>query len=720
MAKSLVIVESPAKAKTISKILGKDFVVKASAGHVRDLPKKGLGVEVRRKTFMPEYVVMDDKENVVRELQEAAQGVGKIFLAPDPDREGEAIAWHLSEILKGTPEASELPIHRIEFNEITADAIKRAVKNPRAIDLHRVDAQQARRVLDRLVGYKISPLLWQKVQRGLSAGRVQSVAVRLICDREREVRAFVPVEYWTLTATLLKGKEAFEAELCRWKGEKPVIGDAATAEAIVAAVRPGPFTVGKLSTKPSTRKPAAPFTTSTLQQEASRRLGFTVKRTMNIAQGLYEGVELGSEGPVGLITYMRTDSVRVAQEAQVEAKDFITATYGADHLPAKARVYTSRKSAQEAHEAIRPTSIHRRPDTLKGILTADQMKLYKLIWERFCASQMADARLETLAVDITSGEGTFRATDTRVLFAGYQAAYKDTAEEDAVAEKLVKLPLLAEGETLACQKLDPVQHFTQPPPRFTEATLVRTLEEQGIGRPSTYAATITTIQDRKYVEREGKSLHPTDLGFRVNDQLVAHFPDIVDVSFTSRMEQDLDAIEDGGREWIALIRDFYEPFMATLKKAEKEMEFVVVPSGEICPNCGCQMLIKSTWRGSFLGCEGYPECKTTAPIIKRTGQRCKREGCTGEVIERTSRMGKVFFGCDTYPACNWTSWGEPQDTPCPRCGATWMVKKFPRAKGRRPYLQCAVVECKQIVNMPSTRKKDDAAGDEDGEAPANA
>ncbi|MEB3299866.1 MAG: type I DNA topoisomerase [Candidatus Sericytochromatia bacterium] len=720
MAKSLVIVESPAKAKTIGKILGKDFVVKASAGHIRDLPKKGLGVEVRRKTFLPEYVIMDDKEKVVRELQEAAQGVREVYLAPDPDREGEAIAWHLSEILKSDSGTQGIPIHRIEFNEITTEAIRRAVKNPRQIDLHRVDAQQARRVLDRLVGYKISPLLWQKVQRGLSAGRVQSVAVRLICDREREIRAFQPVEYWTLTAKLGKGKTAFEAELVRWKGEKPVIGDGATAEAIVAAVRPGPFTVTKIVTKPSSRKPAAPFTTSTLQQEASRRLGFTVKRTMTLAQGLYEGVELGSEGPVGLITYMRTDSVRIANEAQAEAREFITSTYGADHLPTKPRAYTSRKSAQEAHEAIRPTSILRRPESLKGILTPDQLKLYKLIWERFCASQMSDAKLETLSVDIVSGEGTFRATDTKVVFAGYQAAYKDTAEEDAVAEKLVKLPTLAEGEVLACTALDPVQHFTQPPPRFTEATLVRTLEEQGIGRPSTYAATITTIQDRKYVEREGKALHPTDLGFRVNDQLVAHFPDIVDVTFTSRMEQDLDAVEEGDREWIALIRDFYEPFLATLKKAEKEMEAVAVPSGETCPNCGKQMLIKSTWKGSFLGCEGYPECKTTAPIIKRTGIRCKREGCTGEVIERTSRMGKVFYGCDTYPACNWVSWGEPYDLPCPKCGATWMIKKFPRAKGRRPFLQCAIAECKHIVNMPTARKKGEDAAEDGTEAPAEA
>ncbi len=695
MAKNLVIVESPAKAKTIGKILGKDFTVKASAGHVRDLPKKGLGVDVKKR-FAPQYVVLEEKEKVVKDLQDAAQDAREIFLAPDPDREGEAIAWHLYMLL----ESAKKPVRRIEFNEITKDAILRAVKNPRDIDMQRVNAQQARRVLDRLVGYKISPLLWQKVKRGLSAGRVQSVAVRLICDREKEVLAFVAQEYWTLGAELLKDKFGFSAELSKWQGKKPDITAEAEAMRLKDVFAKAEFKVAKVQTRESKRKPSAPFTTSSLQQECSRRYGYTVKRTMALAQQLYEGMEIGEEGAVGLITYMRTDSVRIANEAQEEAEKYIVERFGKDYKPAERRTYASKKGAQEAHEAIRPTSIYRTPESLKKNLTPDQFKVYKVVWERFCASQMTDARLSVTSVEIAAGEGIFRASDTSVIFAGYQAAYQETAEEDAVEdEKQVKLPPLKEGEVLELKQIVPKQHFTQPPPRFTEATLVRTLEEQGIGRPSTYAPTIATIQDRSYVERDGKALKPTDLGLAVNDQLVSHFPDIVDVAFTSKMEQNLDDIEDGGRQWEALIEDFYTPFAATLKKAEQEMQAIALPSGESCPTCNKQMMIRSGRFGDYLACEDYPTCKTTKPIIKKLDMKCKN-----------------FFGCNKYPECNWTSWDEPTMHPCQKCN-TYLVKKFSRAKGR-PFLLCSNQECKNIQNMPSQKKAkegEETGGEPEGE-----
>ncbi|MBU6428568.1 MAG: type I DNA topoisomerase, partial [Cyanobacteria bacterium REEB65] len=587
MSKSLVIVESPAKAKTIEKILGKDFTVKASAGHVRDLPKKSLGVDVKRD-FHPQYVVMEEKEKVVNDLKLAAKEARDVYLAPDPDREGEAIAWHLSNILQ----AVQVPMRRIEFNEITKDAVLRAIRNPRDIDMQRVNAQQARRVLDRLVGYKISPLLWSKVKRGLSAGRVQSVAVRLICDREAEIEAFVPQEYWSIDVELAKATATFVAELVRWNGAKVEIHDEQTASAIAAALKSAPYTVAKLQVREQKRQPAAPFTTSTLQQEASRRFGFAVKRTMAIAQQLYEGLDLGAEGHIGLITYMRTDSVRIADEAYEEAKDYIGERFGKAYLPDSRRVYASKKGAQEAHEAIRPTSIRRTPESLKGHLTPEQFKIYKLVWERLCASQMANAKLEVTTAEITAADGLVRATDTKLTFPGYQAAYQEIVDEETEAERQVKLPALAEGEILALRRVLPKQHFTQPPPRFTEATLVKTLEELGVGRPSTYAPTIATIQEREYVEREGKAIKPTELGKRVNDQLVRHFPDIVDTHFTSKMEQDLDEIEEGQRDWVALLAAFYGPFTQTLARAEQEMQAIAIPSGENCPNCGKQLVLK--------------------------------------------------------------------------------------------------------------------------------
>ncbi len=710
MSKSLVIVESPAKAKTIGKILGKDFQVKASAGHIRDLPKKGLGVDVK-KNFAPQYEVLAEKSKVVQELHEAAESADHVFLAPDPDREGEAIAWHLSTIL----EDLKKPMQRIEFNEITKDAILRAVKHPRDIDLNRVNAQQARRVLDRLVGYKISPLLWQKVRRGLSAGRVQSVAVRLICDREAEVQAFVPKEYWTVTADLLKGsaKTPFAAELVRWNGKKPDIDSETAATTIVTALKAAEYKVTKVQTKEQKRQPSAPFITSSLQQEASRRYGFTVKRTMTLAQQLYEGIELGSEGPVGLITYMRTDSVRIADEAWEEARDFISQRYGKDYLPPQRRTYASKKGAQEAHEAIRPTSIQRTPESVKGHLTPDQFKLYRVIWERFAASQMANATLAVLSIDITAGDGVFRATDTKVVFAGFQAVYMDTPEEDseeakAAAKKPAKLPELAEGDALKLKELHPKQHFTQPPPRFTEATLVKTMEEKGIGRPSTYAPTIATIQDRGYVEKDGRALKPTELGIQVNDQLIKHFPNIVDVGFTADMEDKLDTIETGENEWQKLLKNFYDPFAETLKIAAKEMKPVAIPSGENCEACGAEMLIKSGRFGEFMACSKYPECKTTKPIIKKTGVGCKTPGCEGDVIIKRTRTGKTFYGCSRYPECSFTSWDLPTDTHCAKCG-TWMVVK--RSKAGRSFLLCKNEECKNIQNVPKKAKEEGAASE---------
>ncbi len=706
-AKSLVIVESPAKAKTIAKILGKDFFVKASAGHVRDLPKKGLGVDVKHN-FQPQYEVLAEKAKVVNELREAAMEAQDIYLAPDPDREGEAIAWHLANILEDVSK----PMRRIEFNEITKDAILRAIQHPRDIDQPRVNAQQARRVLDRLVGYKISPLLWQKVRRGLSAGRVQSVAVRLICDREDEIRKFQPKEYWSLTAELQKGaaKTAFPSELARWKGKKPDIGSQAESDAIVAALSGVDYVVSKVTTKEQKRQPSAPFITSTLQQEASRRYGFTVKRTMTLAQQLYEGIELGSEGPVGLITYMRTDSVRIADEAWEEASQYIAERYGKQYLPPSRRQYASKKGAQEAHEAIRPTAIARTPESVKSHLTPDQFKLYRVIWERFAASQMANATLAVTSVDITAGDGTFRASDTKVVFPGYQAVYMETPEEDdeAAEKKPSKLPDLAEGDKLKLKALNPKQHFTQPPPRFTEATLVRTLEEKGIGRPSTYAPTIATIQDRGYVEKDGRALTPTELGMQVNEQLVQHFPDIVDVNFTADMEDKLDSVETGEREWQLIISNFYEPFAQTLKTAAKEMKPVAIPSGENCENCGAEMLIKSGRFGEFMACSKYPECKTTKPIIKKVGVGCKTPGCEGDVIIKRTRTGKTFYGCSKYPECTFTSWDQPTDTHCVKC-STYMVIK--RSKAGRSFLLCTNADCKNIQNLP---KKSAKGGSEEG------
>lgn len=718
MAKNLVIVESPAKAKTIKKILGKDFEVKASAGHIRDLPKKGIGVNIK-KNFEPQYEVLAEKADVVKDLQEAAEKATTVYLAPDPDREGEAIAWHLAAILSDG--GNEPTLKRIEFNEITKEAIQRAIKHPRDIDVNRVNAQQARRVLDRLVGYKISPLLWQKVKRGLSAGRVQSVAVRLICDREKEIQAFKPEEYWTIGAELGKGTAktgAFTAELTKWKGKKLDVNNQNSADAIVEALKGADFKVAKIATKEQKRQPGAPFITSTLQQEASRRFGFTVKRTMTLAQQLYEGIELGEEGAVGLITYMRTDSTRIAKEAQEEAARFITEKWGKNYMPDTPRVFKSKKGAQDAHEAIRPSSTYRTPDQVKKFLTPDQFKLYKLVWERFMASQMANATLETLTVEIAAGEGVFRASDTKVVFAGYQVLYTELSEnEEDEEEKPSKLPELKDGDALKLKELHPKQHFTQPPPRFTEASLVKALEEKGIGRPSTYAPTISTVQQRGYVQKEGRALQPTELGFQVNEQLVAHFPNIVDVGFTADMENKLDNVESGGEAWQELIGNFYKPFAETLKVAAKEMQPVAIPSGQMCEECGSEYLIKSGRFGEFLACSKYPECKSTKPLIKKIGMKCPT--CKeGDVIEKKSRMGKVFYGCDRWSkdetGCTFTSWDQPTETKCPKCTTMMVIK---RSKAGRNFLLCTNQECKHIANIPKKKANAGDGEDEANEAP---
>lgn len=719
MAKNLVIVESPAKAKTIKKILGKDFEVKASAGHIRDLPKKGIGVNIK-KNFEPQYEVLAEKADVVKDLQEAAEKATTVYLAPDPDREGEAIAWHLATIL--TDGGNNATLKRIEFNEITKEAIQRAIKHPRDIDVNRVNAQQARRVLDRLVGYKISPLLWQKVKRGLSAGRVQSVAVRLICDREKEIQAFRPEEYWTIAADLGKGTAktgAFTAELTKWKGKKLDVNNQKSADAIVEALKSAEFKVAKIATKEQKRQPGAPFITSTLQQEASRRFGFTVKRTMTLAQQLYEGIELGEEGAVGLITYMRTDSTRIAKEAQEEAARFITEKWGKNYMPDAPRVFKSKKGAQDAHEAIRPSSTYRTPDSVKKFLTPDQFKLYKLVWERFMASQMANAALATLTVEIAAGDGMFRASDTKVIFAGYQVLYTELSEneEDPEEAKPSKLPELNEGDGLKLKELLPKQHFTQPPPRFTEASLVKALEEKGIGRPSTYAPTISTVQQRGYVQKEGRALQPTELGFQVNEQLVAHFPNIVDVGFTADMENKLDNVESGGEAWQELIGNFYKPFAETLKVAAKEMQPVAIPSGQMCEECGSEYLIKSGRFGEFLACSKYPECKSTKPLIKKIGMKCPT--CKeGDVIEKKSRMGKVFYGCDRWSkdetGCTFTSWDQPTETKCPKCTTMMVIK---RSKAGRNFLLCTNQECKHIANIPKKKAAGADGEDEGNEAP---
>ncbi|MFC4307434.1 type I DNA topoisomerase [Cohnella boryungensis] len=672
MADSLVIVESPAKAKTIGKYLGSKFIVKASMGHIRDLPKSQIGVEVEND-FQPKYITIRGKGNVLKELRDARKKVKKVYLAADPDREGEAIAWHLAHYL----ELDEKDACRVVFNEITKQAVKDAFKTPRPIDMDLVNAQQARRVLDRLVGYKISPLLWKKVKKGLSAGRVQSVAVKLIYDRENEINEFVPEEYWTITAHLSKDKAGFEAKFYSVNGEKKELKSEAEVQEVLALLGSEPLAVGEVKEKERMRNPSPPFITSSLQQEAARKLNFRASKTMQIAQQLYEGVDLGKEGTVGLITYMRTDSTRISPVAQEEGREYIKARYGESFYPETPRVYLKKNaSAQDAHEAIRPTSVLRDPESVKAFTSKDQLRLYKLIWERFVASQMASAVLDTMTVDLASGPVVFRANGSKLKFPGFMKVYVE-GNDDGTTDEDRLLPPLATGDKAEQKKIDPKQHFTQPPPRFTEARLVKALEELGIGRPSTYAPTLETIQKRNYVAMEEKKFIPTELGELVIQLMEEFFPEILDVEFTANMEGDLDHVEEGTQDWVNVIGEFYKSFEQRLNVAEEEMKEIEIkdePSDEICDKCGSPMVYKMGRFGKFLACSGFPNCRNTKPIVKDTGVSCPK--CAeGLIVERRSKKGRIFYGCNLYPGCDYVSWDKPSAKPCPSCGGLMIEKR---------------------------------------------
>ncbi|MEF2244575.1 MULTISPECIES: type I DNA topoisomerase [unclassified Paenibacillus] len=688
MADSLVIVESPAKAKTIGKYLGSKYIVKASMGHIRDLPKSQIGVEVEND-FEPKYITIRGKGSVLKELKDARKKVKHVYLAADPDREGEAIAWHLAHYL----ELDERATCRVVFNEITKQAVKDAFKTPRAINMDLVNAQQARRILDRLVGYKISPLLWKKVKKGLSAGRVQSVAVKLIIDRENEIDEFIPEEYWSITAKLSFDKSVFEARFHSINNEKRELGNEDQMNEILKAMDRKNFTVEQVKEKERQRHPAPPFITSSLQQEAARKLGFRASKTMSVAQQLYEGVELGKEGTVGLITYMRTDSTRISPVAQEETKTFIEQKYGADYVPEQPRVYTKKNSnAQDAHEAIRPTSALREPDAMKSFLTRDQFRLYKLIWERYISSQMSSAVLDTMTVDLKTGDVMFRAAGSKIKFAGFMKVYVEGNDDETVEEHKF-LPPLAIGDKVKAESIEPKQHFTQPPPRYTEARLVRTMEELGIGRPSTYAPTLETIQKRGYVAIEEKKFIPTELGELVIQLMEEFFPEILDAEFTANMEGNLDHVEDGEGNWVQVLGEFYKQFEKRLEVAEEEMKEVELQdeiSDELCEKCGKHMVYKLGRFGKFLACSGFPDCRNTKPIIKDIGVTCPK--ChEGKIIERRSKKGRIFYGCDQYPGCDYVSWDKPTDKSCPQCD-TKMVEKRNRSGAKLLCPSCSYSE----------------------------
>jgi DNA topoisomerase-1 len=672
MSEYLVIVESPAKAKTIERYLGKKYKVKASMGHVRDLPKSQMGVDIEQN-FEPKYITIRGKGPVLKELKTAAKKAKKVYLAADPDREGEAIAWHLAHSL-------DLDLNsdcRVVFNEITKDAIKESFKHPRMINMDLVDAQQARRILDRLVGYKISPILWKKVKKGLSAGRVQSVALRLIIDREKEINDFIPEEYWTIEGSFLKGKETFEASFFGINGEKHQLKSEDDVKQILSRIKGNKFEVKKVTKKERKRNPALPFTTSTLQQEAARKLNFRAKKTMMIAQQLYEGIDLGKEGTVGLITYMRTDSTRISNTAQEEAASFIGEQYGKEFLGSKRKPAKKNENAQDAHEAIRPTSVLRKPSDLKAVLGRDQLRLYKLIWERFVASQMAPATLDTMSVDLENNGLTFRANGSKVKFSGFMKVYVE-GKDDQMEEKNKMLPDLAEGDTVLSKDIEPEQHFTQPPPRYTEARLVKTLEELGIGRPSTYAPTLDTIQKRGYVALDNKRFIPTELGEIVLDLIMEFFPEIINVEFTAKMEKELDDVEDGNIQWVQIIDSFYKDFEKRVEKAEAEMQEVEIEpeyAGVDCEACGHPMVYKMGRYGKFMACSNFPDCRNTKPIVKEIGVKCP--SCkTGNIVERKSKKRRIFYGCDRYPECEFVSWDKPLERKCPKCEDMLVEKKL--------------------------------------------
>ncbi|MED1202085.1 type I DNA topoisomerase [Heyndrickxia acidicola] len=672
MSDYLVIVESPAKAKTIERYLGKKYKVKASMGHVRDLPKSQMGVDPEQN-FEPKYITIRGKGPVLKDLKTAAKKAKKIYLAADPDREGEAIAWHLAHTL-------DVDIHsdcRVVFNEITKDAIKESFKHPRPINMDLVDAQQARRILDRLVGYNISPLLWKKVKKGLSAGRVQSVAVKIIIDRENEIKDFVPEEYWTIGAEFLKGQEKFQASFYGVKGKKMELSSEEDVKTVLKQVKGKEFDISSVTKKEKKRNPALPFITSSLQQEAARKLNFRAKKTMMLAQQLYEGIEIGKEGTVGLITYMRTDSTRISEVAQAEASAYIEEHFGKEFVRNEQRKEKKQTNAQDAHEGVRPTSANREPNSIKGYLSRDQFRLYKLIWDRFIASQMASAVLDTMSVDITNGDVLFRANGSKVKFPGFMKVYVE-GSDDNLEEKDNMLPELEKGDKVKAEQIDPKQHFTQPPPRYTEARLVRMLEELGIGRPSTYAPTLDTIQKRGYVALDNKRFIPTELGEIVLELISEFFPEILDVAFTAKMEQDLDEVEDGKNAWVKVIDDFYKGFEVRLKKAETEMEKVEIKdefAGEDCEICGSPMVFKMGRYGKFMACSNFPDCRNTKPIVKEIGVKCPK--CQeGNIIERKSKKKRVFYGCDRYPECDFLSWDKPIERKCPKCNHILVEKKL--------------------------------------------
>jgi len=696
----LVVVESPAKSRTISRILGTGYAIKATLGHVRDLPKSELGIDVTND-FVPKYVMIKQRRSVISELKKSAAGASAVYLATDPDREGEAISWHLIEAIKLNK--NKIPIHRVVFHEITKEAVEKAFHHPRSIDMNLVDAQQARRLLDRLVGYKLSPLLWRKVQRGLSAGRVQSAALRIIVDREREIQNFVSQEYWTIEAELTRdlptaSKPSFRAQLVSLSdGTKLEISSQQEAQGLEDELRKADYVVKSVKVKGMARQPAPPFITSTMQQEAWRKLRFTAQRTMLIAQQLYEGVSLGEEGSVGLITYMRTDSTHVAASAIAEARDFINAKYGARFVPTHPRHFGKKgKWAQEAHEAIRPTGIHREPEQVRRYLKPEQFRLYELIWKRMVASQMAAASLDITTVEIDAKcselrKGYLLRTSSSVVkFPGFITLYSEGKDEDVEEEKAVRLPKLEAGDKLVLVDLFPEQRFTQPPLRYTEATLIKALEQKGIGRPSTYAPIISTIQERDYVYKEKGKLCPDEIGFVVNDLLAQHFSEVVNLDFTAQLEEELDEIARGERGWVSVLRDFYMPFEETLNQAADKIEKVkiVKPTEEVCPECGRPMVIKTGRFGKFLACSGYPDCKKTMPFLVKTGVRCPQ--CGKELVERKTKKKRIFYGCSGFPKCQFAVNSRPVPQPCPQCGKLLVTY-------RDGWVKCTACEYKDKV-----------------------
>ena len=691
--KTLVVVESPAKAKTIEKYLGRKYMVRASMGHLRDLPKSQFGIDVEHD-FTPKYINIRGKGDLIKALKKDAKNADKVYLASDPDREGEAIAWHLAYILGLDPDTD----CRIVFNEITKPAIQEAVKHPRSINEDQVDAQQARRMLDRIVGYKLSPLLWRKIRKGLSAGRVQSVTVKLICDREKEIQAFESEEYWTVTTKMRAAKSPmFTAELTQVDGQKLALGDGDATQKLVADLEQQSFAVSQVKKRERQKRPSAPFTTSSLQQDAARKLGFTSRRTMMVAQQLYEGIELGHGGAAGLITYMRTDSTRLSDLALSEVRDFIGEEYGADYLPVKPHIYATGHKAQDAHEAIRPTDVKRTPESIEKYLNRDQLKLYTLIWQRFTACQMTPAIYDTVSVSIKGGERyTLRAAGSQLKFPGFTKVY---AGADATKKaKDVILPELAEGEALKLEKTLPEQHFTEPPPRYNDASLVKTLEEKEIGRPSTYAPIIDTIQTRGYVQRVDKHFQPTELGFVVVDMLEKYFQDIVDVKFTASLENELDEIAEGKINKNDLLREFYGPFEQMLEKADEAIGHVELPvevSDVKCEKCGRMMVIKQGRFGKFLACPGFPECRNTKPLLIDTGVKCPK--CGGKIVERKSRRGRKFYGCENYPDCDYTTWDTPLQEKCEKCGSFMLEHHY---KNGRRLKYCSNDACETRIDNP--------------------